>query len=229
MMKRLLAAAAILATFTHAAFAGELTLFSDSNFHGQRVTVDRDAPNLADFGFNDRASSVVIRSGTWVLCEHANFGGRCAEFGPGEYRELPGFNDAISSARQIDRGGQGQSQGQGRWRDRDRDGERGSDNDRDHGRGGWQGGGWQGGRGGPEVVMFAGPSFQGQQVELSQDVRAMSEVGFNDRATSLIIREGRWEFCEHADFRGECIVLGPGRYDVLDRMNNRISSMRRVR
>jgi len=228
-MKRLLAAAAILATFTHAAFAGELTLFSDSNFHGQRVTVDRDAPNLADFGFNDRASSVVIRSGTWVLCEHANFGGRCAEFGPGEYRELPGFNDAISSARQIDRGGQGQSQGQGRWRDRDRDGERGSDNDRDHGRGGWQGGGWQGGRGGPEVVMFAGPSFQGQQVELSQDVRAMSEVGFNDRATSLIIREGRWEFCEHADFRGECIVLGPGRYDVLDRMNNRISSMRRVR
>ena len=106
-MKRLLAAAAVLATFTHAAFAGELTLFSDSNFRGQRVVLDRDAPNLADFGFNDRASSVVIRSGTWVLCEHANFGGRCAEFGPGEYRELPGFNDAISSARQVDRGGQG--------------------------------------------------------------------------------------------------------------------------
>jgi len=216
-MKRLLAAAAILATFTHAAFAGELTLFSDSNFRGQRVVLDRDAPNLADVGFNDRASSVVVRSGTWMLCEHANFGGRCAEFGPGEYRELPGFNDAISSARQVDRGGQG------RWRDHDRD------DDRDHGRGGWQGGGWQGGRGGPDVVMFAGPSFQGQQVELSQDVRAMSDVGFNDRATSLIIREGRWEFCEHADFRGECIVLGPGRYDVLDRMNNRISSMRRVR
>jgi hypothetical protein len=224
-MKRLLAAAAVLATFTHAAFAGELTLFSDSNFRGQRVTLDREAPNLADFGFNDRASSVVVRSGTWVLCEHANFGGRCAEFGPGEYRELPGFNDAISSARQIERGGQG------RWRDRDRDDDRGNgyDKDRDHGRGGWQGGGWQGGRGGPEVVMFTGPGFQGQQVELSQDVRAMSDVGFNDRATSLIIREGRWEFCEHADFRGECIVLGPGRYDVLDRMNNRISSMRRVR
>jgi hypothetical protein len=225
-MKRLLAAAAaaVLATFTHAAFAGELTLFSDSNFRGNRVTLDRDAPNLNDFGFNDRTSSVVVRSGTWMLCEHANFGGRCAEFGPGEYRELPGFNDAISSARQIDRG-------EGRWRDRglDRDADRGYDNDRDHDRGGWRGG-WQGGgRGGPDVVMFAGPSFQGQQVELSQDVRAMSDVGFNDRATSLIIREGRWEFCEHADFRGECIVLGPGRYEFLERMNNRISSMRRVR
>ena len=45
-MKRLLAAAAVLATFTHAAFAGELTLFSDSNFRGNRVTLDREAPNL---------------------------------------------------------------------------------------------------------------------------------------------------------------------------------------
>jgi hypothetical protein len=210
-MKRLLAAAAVLATFTHAAFAGELTLFADSNFRGNRVTIDREAPNLSDFGFNDRASSIVVRSGTWLLCEHANYGGRCAEFGPGEYRELPGFNDAISSARQVDRGGPG------RWRDRD--------HDRAGGPGGWRGGD----RGGPDVVMFAGPRFEGPQVELSQDVRALSEVGFNDRATSLIIREGRWEFCEHADFRGECIVLGPGRYDVLDRMNNRISSMRRVR
>lgn len=217
-MKRLLAAAAVLATFTHAAFAGELTLFSDSNFRGQRVTIDRDAANLGDFNFNDRASSFVIRSGTWLLCEHANFGGRCEEFGPGEYRELPGFNDAISSARQLDRG-----RGRGR------------DHDRDDDRGGWRGGdrgdrgGWRGDRGGPDVVMFAGQRFEGQQVELSQDVRALSDVGFNDRATSLIIREGRWEFCEHADFRGECVVLGPGRYDMLDRMNNRISSMRRVR
>ena len=207
-MKRLLAAAAVLATFTHAAFAGELTLFSDSNFRGQRVTIDRDAASLGDFNFNDRASSFVIRSGTWLLCEHANFGGRCEEFGPGEYRELRGFNDAVSSARQIDRGGRG------RWKDHDRDDDRG---------------GWRGDRGGPDVVMFASPRFEGQQVELSQDVRALSDVGFNDRATSLIIREGRWEFCEHADFRGECVVLGPGRYDMLDRMNNRISSMRRVR
>ena len=230
-MKRLLAAAAVLATFTHAAFAGELTLFSDSNFHGQRVTIDRDAPNLGGLNFNDRASSVVVRSGTWMLCEHANFGGRCAEFGPGEYRELPGFNDAISSARQVDRG-------EGRWRDRDRDHDRGEwrdrdrDGRRDDDRGGYPGGGGGGGwgnRGGADVMMFAGPGFEGPQVQLSQDVRAMSDVGFNDRASSMIIREGRWEFCEHADFRGECIVLGPGRYEGLQRMSNRISSMRRVR
>jgi hypothetical protein len=206
-MKRLLAAAAVLATLTHAAFAGEVTLFADSDFNGQRVTIDRDAPNLRDFGFNDRASSVVVTSGRWLLCEHANFGGRCAEFGPGEYRQLPGFNDAVSSVRQVGGGGHG------RWRDRDHDHD-----------------GWRGGdRGGPDVLMFAGPRFEGQQVELSRDVRSLNDVGFNDRATSIVIREGRWEFCEHADFRGECIVLGPGRYDFLDRMNDRISSMRRLR
>jgi len=216
-MKRLLAAAAVLATFTHAAFAGELTLFSDSNFNGQRITIDRDAPNLRDYDFNDRASSVVVSSGRWLLCEHANFGGRCAEFGPGEYRELPGFNDAISSARQIDRGW-----GRGRWRDHDRDDDRGGWRDDDRG-------GWRGDRGGPDVLLFAGPRFEGQPVELSQDMRSLSDVDFNDRATSLIIREGRWEFCEHADFRGECIILGPGRYEFLERMNNRISSMRRLR
>lgn len=233
-MKRLLAAAAVLATLTHAAFAGEVSLFADGNFRGNRVTLDRDVPNLANFGFNDRASSVVVRSGRWLLCEHANFGGRCAEFGPGEYRELPGFNDAVSSVRQIDGGGRwrdgDRDQDRGDWRGGDRgdwrDGERGDD----RGDRGWHGGGgWRGERGGPEVLMFPGPRFTGQPVELSHDFRTLNNAGFNDRASSVIIREGRWEFCEHADFRGECVVLGPGRYDFLEQMNNRISSMRRVR
>src|SRR6476619_3113065 len=103
-MKRLLAAAAVLATFAQAATAGEITLFTDSNFRGAHVTVDREAYNLADIGFNDRASSLVVRSGVWQLCEHKDFGGYCAEFGPGEYRELPNFNDRISSAREVSRG-----------------------------------------------------------------------------------------------------------------------------
>src|SRR6476661_4045179 len=106
-MKRLLAAAAVLATFAQAAFAGEITLFADNDFRGARVTVERDAYNLADIGFNDRASSLVVRSGVWQLCEHKDFGGYCAEFGPGEYRELSRFNDSISSAREISRGGRG--------------------------------------------------------------------------------------------------------------------------
>jgi len=218
-MKRLFAAAAVLALCSHAAFAGEMTLFADADFRGARVTIDRDAPDLNRAGFNDRVSSIVVRSGVWQVCEHAGFGGYCAEFGPGEYRNLPRFNDNISSVREVSRGGRG-------GRD-DRDGRDG---------GGWRGdrddrGDYRGDRGGDDrrgaVQLFAGPRFQGPEFVLSGDARMLND--FNDRASSLIIRDGRWEFCEHADYRGQCVVYGPGRYASLDRMNGRISSMRRVR
>jgi hypothetical protein len=218
-MKRLLAAAAVLATFAQAAFAGEITLFTDNDFRGARVTVNRDAYNLADIGFNDRASSLIVRSGVWQLCEHKDFGGYCAEFGPGEYRELPRFNDSISSAREISRGGRGYD------RD-DRRGGPGWRGERDERRGDWRD---ERGPRGEAVQLFSGQGFEGATVGLSGDIRGLNEVGFNDRAGSIVINEGRWEFCEHGDFRGQCIVLGPGRYPYLEGMNNRISSMRRVR
>jgi len=234
-MKRLLAAAAVLATLTHTAFAGELTLFADSDFRGARVTLQGDARDLRQLNFNDRVSSLVVRSGTWELCQDNNFGGRCAQFGPGEYRALPNFNDAISSVREITRGGQG---GQGGWRDGDRDArreewrEREREEHREERREEAQaqyGGDYGRPRDGAQVVLFAGPRFEGPQVAVGSDVRSMDDIGFNDRAVSIIIREGQWEFCEHGDFRGQCIVYGPGRYPFLEGMNNRISSMRRVR
>jgi hypothetical protein len=232
-MKRLIAAAAVLASLAPAAFAGQLTLFADHNFRGNQVTLQGDVPNLRDVGFNDRASSVIIRSGTWQICEHKDFGGYCAELTPGEYRELPRFNDSVSSIREV-RGG-------GRWRDGDeaRGGERGwrgegyarRDDDRRDERGDNRGDyrGERGWRGGEAVQLFAGQRFEGQEVGASRDLRTLNDVGFNDRAGSLVIREGQWQFCEHADFRGQCVVFGPGRYPFLEQMNNRISSMRRVR
>ncbi len=220
-MKRLLAAAAVLATFAQAAFAGEITLFTDNDFRGARVSIDRDVYNLADIGFNDRASSLVVRSGVWQMCEHKDFGGYCAEFGPGEYRELPRFNDSVSSVREVSRG-------------RGYDDRRGG-----HGGPGWRGdrderGGrdWRDERGGPRgeaVQLFSGPRFEGAAVSVSGDFRSLNDVGFNDRAGSIVINEGRWEFCEHGDFRGQCVVFGPGRYPFLEGMSDRISSMRRVR
>jgi len=227
-MKRLFAAAAVLATLSHAALAGELTLFADSDFRGARVTLHEDARDLNQLNFNDRVSSIVVRSGTWELCEDSYFRGRCAQFGPGEYRALPNFNDAISSVREVTRG-------RGRWREDDRGPRREDfhderrdefrDEHRDERRDEFRGGE----RGGPAVELFSGPRFEGAAVPVSGDLRSMDDIGFNDRAVSLVIREGRWEFCEHADFRGQCVVYGPGRYPFLEGMNQRVSSMRRVR
>lgn len=222
-MKRLIAAAAVLASLAPAAFAGQLTLFADNDFRGNQVTLSNTVTNLNDLGFNDRTSSIVVRSGTWQLCEHKDFGGYCAELRPGEYRSLEGFNDKISSVREV---------GSGERRRDDRRGER--DVRRNDDRDGHSGNvgeyrGDRGRQGGDAVQMFAGPRFEGQQFGLSGNVRTLDEVGFNDRAGSLIIREGNWELCEHAEFRGQCVVYGPGRYPFLGEMNNRISSLRRVR
>jgi hypothetical protein len=81
--------------------AGELTLFSRDGFDGREMTLHAAAPNLVDSGFNDRASSMIVRSGRWELCEHAGFEGRCAVYEQGEYPTLERFDDRISSAREI--------------------------------------------------------------------------------------------------------------------------------
>jgi hypothetical protein len=200
----LLTATTLLAAAAH---AGEVTLYTDDNFGGQSVTLRGATPDLVAYGFNDRTSSVIVRSGTWELCEHAGFQGHCITLQRGEYRRLQGFNDVVSSAREVgDR--------------RDGRGDRGDRGDR----------GGPGGYGRQEDIMLFGQArFGGRPVSLRGDARTLDDYDFNDQAGSVIINEGRWELCEHADFRGKCIILGPGRYEFLDDMNNRISSVRRVR
>lgn len=210
-------ATALLAAAAH---AGEVTLYTDDNFGGRSVTLRGATPDLVPLGFNDRTSSVIVRSGTWELCQHAGFQGQCITLQRGEYRRLEGFNDAVSSAREVG-GRDDRGPGPG-WRD-ERDGRDGRD-PRD---------GDRGDRGGYErqqdIVLFAQARFGGRRIEPRGDVRTLDAYDFNDQAGSIIVNEGRWELCEHADFRGKCVVLGPGRYEFLDDMNNRISSVRRVR
>ncbi|WUR14681.1 beta/gamma crystallin-related protein [[Empedobacter] haloabium] len=232
-MKRLFAALATTTLLSHVAHAGELTLYERHGFRGNEVTLRNDASDFRDFGFNDRVSSIVVHSGAWEVCEHKNFGGHCAVFRRGEYARLEGFNNSISSAREV--------QMRGGWRDRDGDG-------RDDRREGWNEGAregrddWRDGdRGGRRddtrrwggqreaVVLYAGQGFEGRAVGINGDVRTLNDASFNDRAGSLIIREGTWQLCEHADFRGQCLVFGPGRYEYLEGLNNRLSSLRRVR
>ncbi len=81
-----------------------------------------------------------------------------------------------------------------------------------------------------DIVFFSQPGFHGHDVGVSGEIHNMNEVGFNDRASSVIVFEGRWEVCEHADFNGRCMILRPGRYPDLGAMgmNDLISSVRRV-
>ncbi len=64
-------------------------------------TADSSVWNMDRTGFNDRTSSAVVRGGSWEVCEHARFEGRCIVLQPGEYPSLAamGMNNNVSSVR----------------------------------------------------------------------------------------------------------------------------------
>lgn len=84
--------------------AADLTLYTDGDFQGRPLNVVIDLRQLGSLNFNDRASSLVIEKGAWVLCTEEDFGGSCVTLEPGKYgslREL-GLDDAITSVRRRD-------------------------------------------------------------------------------------------------------------------------------
>src|SRR5213593_109770 len=91
-----------LALGTTGLLAGEITLYAAPDFHGQRLTLDRPASDLERADFNDRASSIVVREGTWEVCTDAHFSGRCQTLRPGEYPDLSrSLANRISSVREV--------------------------------------------------------------------------------------------------------------------------------
>jgi hypothetical protein len=103
-MKRArLYAALALAGFAGAAAAQDIVFFNGPDFNGRRFTSNYSVQNLAEAGFNDRASSVVVNRGTWQLCTDSYFRGRCVTLQPGQYASLAqiGLSNQISSAREL--------------------------------------------------------------------------------------------------------------------------------
>jgi hypothetical protein len=54
-----------------------IILYSDTNLRGEAVELNADEPNFNNIRFNDRARSVEVRSGVWLICADANYRGRC--------------------------------------------------------------------------------------------------------------------------------------------------------
>jgi hypothetical protein len=199
-LRKILLAAALSVQFgVQAAHAGEMTLFADDRFGGRDVTLRRDTRDMNEVGFNDRASSLVVRSGRWELCADANFRGYCQTFEPGKYARLEGFNDKVSSAREV--GGPPPRDAEVR----------------------------EGYRRQGRIELFSRPGLHGSSTPLTHDLDNFNEIGFNDRAGSVVIDEGTWQLCSDANFHGECRVFEPGRYDDLGPgLNGRVSSARLV-
>ena len=81
-----------------------------------------------------------------------------------------------------------------------------------------------------QVTLFAYDGFAGPTVRAVDAIPNLARIGFNDRASSLVVEGGRWEVCDDARFSGHCVVLRRGRYDNLQAigLDHRISSLRAV-
>jgi uncharacterized protein YcfJ len=94
--------AAVLALASHA--MAQITFYEGEHFRGRAFTTDHPVGDFGRFGFNDRASSVVVDHGRWEVCEDDRFRGRCVVLRRGSYDSLRalGMERRISSVRPVD-------------------------------------------------------------------------------------------------------------------------------
>lgn len=81
-----------------------------------------------------------------------------------------------------------------------------------------------------QVTFYENDNFQGRSFTTQRQINNFERRGFNDRASSVVVINNRWEVCDDIRFGGRCVILRPGRYPSLSAMgiNNRVSSVRMV-
>jgi hypothetical protein len=95
--------AATMLSFTAAQARGPgIILYQEDHFGGDSRALSEDQPDLDWIHFDDRVSSVEVHHGTWELCEHSQYRGRCitVDHDVGKLDRL-GFDDRASSVRRI--------------------------------------------------------------------------------------------------------------------------------
>ncbi|MDO9074696.1 MAG: beta/gamma crystallin-related protein [Rubrivivax sp.] len=191
--------------------AAQVTLYEGDAYQGRSFTTAGEVARLDRSGFNDRATSAVVkgdRTTRWEVCEDRRFRGRCVVLRPGAYPSLAamGLNNRILSVREVPRN------------------VRVSDN-----------------RYAPlppaappvsvgSIAFYRDEGFRGRSFTAEAPMPDFRASGFNDRASSAVVRGGPWQVCENTGYEGRCAVLPPGEYPDLGAMglNDRISSTRAV-
>ena len=182
--------------------SAQVTFYEHDNFDGRAFTTRTPIHDFQRFGFNDRASSVMVTSGQWEVCDDADFRGKCFILRPGSYPSLRAMNmnDRLSSARAVERL---RRPDENRYAPRPLPG---------------------------QITLFQHDGFQGSAVVIESSQPNFIRFGFNDRASSVVVLGARWELCEHVNYTGRCVILRPGRYPSLRSMglNDTLSSARAV-
>lgn len=183
--------------------AAQVTFYEHEGFEGRSFTATKRVNAFDRQGFNDRASSVVVTGNDrWEVCDDARFGGHCTVLRPGWYPNLAtlGLNDRVSSARIVNRNTRVEDR---RYAPAPAAG---------------------------RITFHEREGFEGWTFSATRQVNNFERRGYNDRASSVIVSGAPWEVCDDAQFKGNCVILRPGRYPALAAMNlnNRVSSARLV-
>lgn len=94
---------AIAATVLAAQAGAQVTFFEHDEFQGRSFNPGTQLSSFSSSGFNDRASSAIVTSGRWEVCDDDSFAGLCRVLRPGQYPSFSAMNlnDRISSVRSI--------------------------------------------------------------------------------------------------------------------------------
>ena len=182
----------------------QITFYSREGFAGRSFTTDKQVGSFERNDFNDTASSVVVQSDFWEVCEDAWFGGRCVVLRPGRYPSLSamGLSDTISSVRVASASGPVVAPPPLPVPTPP--------------------------PAAPQVTFYEHENYAGRSFITRDQVENFERFGFNDRASSVIVTGEARVVCENARYDGRCVVLRPGNYPSLAAvgLNDRISSVR---
>ncbi|WP_419254659.1 beta/gamma crystallin-related protein [Caulobacter sp. ErkDOM-YI] len=94
------------------------------------------------------------------------------------------------------------------------------------------GGGRPGGGGNPyraDAVLFEHAGYEGNAYEVRGDMPDLTAIKFNDVASSIKVMRGEWQVCENTNYEGRCWTLTRDEGLLGRELNDKISSIRRVR
>ena len=195
-----------LAAIATGAFAGEITLYRSSDFQGDTLTLQRAAPDLERTGFNDTASSVIVRNGVWEVCTEPYYHGNCTQLRAGEYNRMAGtLDDPIASAREIATVAVAPPPAPAAVVTAPANPPIVAAS-------------------GPRIALYAQPGFAGSGVEITETHGALDRIPAYVPASAVIVYGGTWRLCTREYYRGQCADFAPGRYDSLGGLNGRIYS-----
>jgi hypothetical protein len=76
------------------------------------------------------------------------------------------------------------------------------------------------------ITFYETENFGGRQISTDRPLSNLSRSIAGARPQSALVEGGSWLVCADYNFGGDCTVLGPGRYPILDAWSGRISSAR---